>query len=98
MINLFDIDFDVASVDNHLWSNFVDRIGLQKASLAIRQSLDLQYMQGNNLTIPMLIVETCGTALVNITNLRIQSGLLANSSSNIIIYSSRNNSYQLLKS
>ena len=46
-----------------------------KANLAVRQSLDLQRMQGSTSTIPVLILETCGTALVNSKSVKTYIGL-----------------------
>ena len=61
--SLFNLD--ECSLSNDLWPDFINKIGFIKAKLAVRQSLDLQSMQGSNLTIPVLILETCGTALIN---------------------------------
>ena len=45
-------------------TNFISKIGILRAKSAVRQALDLQRMQGNKSTLPILIVETCGTALI----------------------------------
>ena len=65
MSNSSLFNLDECSLSNDLWPDFINKIGLIKAKLAVRQALDLQSMQGSNLTIPVLILETCGTALIN---------------------------------
>ena len=65
MKNSSSYDFEKCSLSNDLWPNFINKIGFNKAKLALRQALDLQRMQGNSTTLPVLILETCGTALVN---------------------------------
>ena len=92
----FKIDFDNTSIDNNMWPKFVEHIGIHKAKIAIRQSLDLQDMQGNNLTLPILIVETCGSALISITTLREFTGISQYGRGNILLYSSKLKSLQLL--
>ena len=59
------LDFDKCILSNQLWPDFINKIGIFKAKSAVRQALDLQRMQGSFSTMPVLILETCGTALVN---------------------------------
>ena len=63
----------------------------------MRQALDLQSMQGSNLTIPVLILETCGTALVNAQAVKTYIGLSYFDQGMVLIFSSRTKSIQLLK-
>ena len=91
------VDFSNCNLSNDLWSSFVNHIGLSKAKLAIRQSLDLQYMQGNIYTLPVLILETCGSALVRTEALRYLTGLPSFGKGMVLIYSTKSNSVQLLK-
>ena len=65
MRNTSSFNLDQCSLSNDLWRYFVNKIGFNKANSAVRQSLDLQRMQGSDSTLPVLILETCGTALVN---------------------------------
>ena len=58
MSNSSLFNLDECSLSNDLWPDFINKIGFIKAKLAVRQSLDLQSMQGSNLTIPVLILET----------------------------------------
>ena len=91
------IDFSNSNVSNHLWSAFINNIGLSKAKLAIRQSLDLQNMQGNISTLPVLILETCGSALIRTEVLRSLVGLPSFGKGMVLIYSTKSNSVQLLR-
>ncbi len=85
------------NVSNDLWSTFINHIGLSKAKIAIRQSLDLQEMQGNSYTLPVLILETCGSALVRTEVLRSLTGLPSLGKGMVLIYSTKSSSVQLLK-
>tara|TARA_Y100001968_G_scaffold137229_1_gene125401 strand:- start:384 stop:683 length:300 start_codon:yes stop_codon:yes gene_type:complete len=88
---------DECSLSNDLWPNFINEIGLIKAKLAVRQALDLQRMQGSNLTIPLLIIETCGSALVNATAVRSYIGLSYFDQRMVLIFSSKIKAIQLLR-
>ena len=59
------LDFNKCFLSNELWPDFINKIGITKARIAVRQALDLQVMQGSISTLPVLILETCGTALVD---------------------------------
>ena len=91
------IKLEECSLSNDLWPNFIDKIGFIKAKLAIRQSLDLQRMQGTNLTIPVLILETCGTALLKAKAVKTYIGLSYLDQGMVLIYSSKTKAIQLLR-
>ena len=91
------INFKDCNLSNDLWSNFIDNIGLSKAKQAIRQTLDLQNMQGNTFTLPVLILETCGSALVQAETIRALTGLPSFDKGMVLIYSTKSNSVQLLR-
>ena len=97
MIKSQFLDFGDCKVSNDLWSSFVNNIGLSKAKLAIRQSLDLQDMQGDSSTLAVLILETCGSALVRIEALRSITGLPSFGKGIVLIYSTKSKSFQLLR-
>tara|TARA_Y100001968_G_scaffold222795_1_gene205549 strand:+ start:829 stop:1134 length:306 start_codon:yes stop_codon:yes gene_type:complete len=90
-------DFDKCEHSNNLWSGFINQIGIYKAKLAVRQALDLQRMQGSSSTLPVLIIETCGTALVNSQVVKNHIGLSHLEHGMILIYSNNLKSIQLLK-
>ena len=85
------------SLSNDLWPDFINKIGFIKAKLAVRQSLDLQKMQGSDSTLPVLILETCGTALVNSHAIKTYIGLSYLEQGMVLIFSSKLNSIQLLR-
>ena len=97
MNNSFSFNFDECSLSNDLWSNFINKIGLIKVKLAVRQSLDLQRMQGSSSTLPVLILETCGTALVNSKAVKTYIGLSYLEQGMVLIFSSKLKSIQLLR-
>ena len=82
---------------NDLWTDFINKIGLIKANLAVRQSLDLQRMQGSTSTLPVLILETCGTALVNSDAVKTYIGLSYLEQGMVLIFSSKLHAIQLLR-
>ena len=91
------VNFNNCNLSNDLLSTFINNIGLSKAKLAIRQSLDLQDMQGNSFTLPVLILETCGSALVRIEALRSLTGLPSFGKGMVLIYSTKFNLVQLIR-
>ena len=97
MKNTSPFNLDECSLSNELWPNFINKIGFIKAKLAVRQSLDLQRMQGSTSTLPVLILETCGTALVNYQAVKTYIGLSYLEQGMVLIFSSKLNSIQLLR-
>ena len=91
------LDFDKSVLSNDLWPDFVNNIGTMKAKLAVSQALDLQRMQGNSETLPVLILETCGTALINYQLVKALIGLSYIERDMILIYSNQLNAIQLLR-
>ncbi len=81
---------------NHLWPCFVEKLGLFKAQQAVRQAADLQRMNGDNDTIPVLLVETCGIALANIHLLHHQTGFSFYDKGMLLILSKKEKLFQLL--
>jgi len=97
MKNSSFFDFDKCFLSNDLWPDFINKIGIFKASLAARQALDLQRMQGNHSTLPVLILETCGTALVSSKIVKTYVGLSCIEKGMLLIYSNKLNAIQLLR-
>ena len=97
MDNTSPFNLDNCSLSNDLWPDFINRIGFVKANLAVRQSLDLQRMQGSDLTLPVLILETCGTALVNSQAVKTYIGLSYLEQGMVLIFSRKLNAIQLLR-
>ena len=97
MKNTSIFSLDQCSLSNDLWPDFINRIGFIKAKLAVQQSLDLQKMQGSDSTLPVLILETCGTALVNSHAIKTYIGLSYLEQGMVLIFSSKLNSIQLLR-
>lgn len=71
------VELDLAGCTpvNDLWPELVERLGLERSARAARQALDLQAMRGAAGTLPMLLAETCGVALVERARLRAATGL-----------------------
>ena len=90
-------DFEKCSLSNDLWPSFINKIGIFKAKLAVRQALDLQMMQGTSSTLPILILDTCGAALINSKVIKTHIGLSYVDQGMLLIYSNKLNSIQLLR-
>ena len=97
MNNSSPFNLDECYLSNDLWSDFINKIGFIKAKLAVRQSLDLQRMQGSSETLPVLILETCGTALVNSKAVKTYIGLSFLDKGMVLIFSSKLKAIQLLR-
>ena len=97
MKNISPFNLDQCSLSNDLWPNFINKVGFIKAKLAVRQSLDLQRMQGSTSTLPVLILETCGTALVNSKVVKTYIGLSCLEQGMVLIFSSKLKAIQLLR-
>ena len=97
MKNFSSFNIEKCSLSNDLWPDFINKVGFIKANLAIRQSLDLQRMQGSTSTLPVLILETCGTALVNSEAVKTYIGLSYLEQGMVLIFSSKLNAIQLLR-
>ena len=91
------LDFDKCILSYHLWPDFINKLGIFKAKSAVRQAIDLQRMQGSLSTMPVLILETCGTALVNSEVIKTYIGLSYIEQGMVLIYSNKLNSIQLLR-
>ena len=90
-------DFDQCILSNYLLPEFINKIGISKVKLAVRQALDLQRMQGTRYTLPILIVETCGTALVDSEFIKNHIGLTFIDHGMLLIYSGKLKCIQLLR-
>ena len=97
MKNTSPFNIDQCYLSNDLWPNFINKVGFIKAKLAVRQSLDLQRMQGSTSTLPVLILETCGTALVNSYAVKTCIGLSYLEPGMVLIFSNKLNAIQLLR-
>ena len=97
MKNSSFFDFDNCFLSNDLLPNFINKLGIFNVKLAVRQAHDLQRMQGTSSTLPIIIMETCGTALVNSQVVKDYIGLTYIEQGMILIYSIKLNSIQLLR-
>ena len=97
MKNNSPFNLDKCYISNDLWPDFINKIGFIKANFAVQQSLDLQRMQGSSSTLPVLILETCGTALVNSQAVKTYIGLSCLEQGMVLIFSTKLNAIQLLR-
>ena len=81
---------------NDLWAEFSETLGLEKATKAVRQAIDLQAMNGVEGTLPILFIETCGVGLTTFSTLREQTGISLSGSNKVLIFSKKKKSFQVL--
>ena len=91
------LNLDKCSLSNDLWPDFINKIGFIKANLAVRQALDLQRMQGSTSTLPVLILETCGSALIESQAVKTYVGISYLEHGMVLIFSSKLKAIQLLR-
>ena len=82
---------------NDLWPQLVERLGFERSSRAVRQALDLQAMRGDATTLPVLLLETCGMALIQAEALRGQLGLAGAAELQVLLVSQPSLRLQLLQ-
>ena len=97
MANPSHIEFTDYKPGNYLWPELVEKLGSERANRAVRQALDLQCMNGNSSTLPVLFFETCGLALTSIDSLFSQTGLPCHGDRMVLILSTKKSSFQLLE-
>ncbi len=97
MEKLFSINLSSFESANNLWPSLISRIGLDKAHKAIRQAKDLQLMNGSTSTMPILILETCGVALINIESLKFKTEYNLALKDMVLILSRKQQSLQLIR-
>ena len=97
MKNSSSFNFNNSFLSNNLWPNFINKIGIYKAKLAVRQALDLQRMQGSSSTLPVLLLDTCGAALAHSQLVKLHIGLSYVDQRMLLIYSKKLNAIQLLR-
>ena len=95
---MIDFNFDFVNCEhvNYLWPDLVERLGSAKAQVAVRQAIDLQLMQGNKNTLPVLLFETCGVALTNVQTLYKNTGLSLYDRNTLVLLSTKNMFFQIL--
>ena len=97
MKNSSFFNFETCYLSNDLLPSFINKIGIYKARLAVRQAHDIQSMQGTFETLPVLILETCGLALVSSEAIKTYIGLSCEGNGMLLIYSTKLNAIQLLR-
>ena len=92
------IFFDYSSCEavDYLLPQLVDRLGIDKLKEAIHQAFDMQLMNGNNSTLPVLITETCGLALASAELLFLQTGTHPNRKGLVLLLSIKKNVFQII--
>jgi len=97
-VDVSDLDLASCAPVNHLWPELVEQLGLERSGRAAQQALDLQAMRGTASTLPVLLVETCGVALLERQQLRRASGLpLLEGPGLLLLLSSKRLELQLLQ-
>ena len=97
MNHTLSFDFKHFITDNNLWPKFVEKLGIYRAQQAVRQALDLQLMNGDDSTLPVLLPETCGLALLSMEMLHLHTGYQCEQKGMVLLMNIREKSLQLLR-
>ncbi len=90
------LNFSNCELVNHLWPAFLENLGIDRANRAVKQAIDLQKMNGDDLTIPVLFTKTAGIALTTSQLLREQTGLKIFGGNKVVLYSPGSRYMQVL--
>ncbi len=96
MKNFRPFDFSSYDVVNYLLPQFIERLGVVKSKYAFNQAFDMQRMNGNESTLPVLLTETCGLALASSDSLYSQTGILCSQKDLILLVSIKNRIFQVI--
>ncbi len=90
------LDLSSCEPANYLWSDLLEKFGIEKANQIIKQAIDLKNMQGKEGTLPVLFVNTGGVALTSFELLKLQTGLNLNGENKVLLYCPKDQSFQVL--
>ena len=82
---------------NHLWNDFINQIGIEKANQAVRQALDLKAMRAKDRDLPILFTRTGGVAFTTSEFLKKQTGLHINPDNKLLLLDQKLRFIQILK-
>ena len=92
----FYLELSDLEIVDYLWPQFVENLGFVKSKQALGQALNLQRMTGNQGTLPALLFETCGIALVHNDYFYSLTGILCSRPETILLLSIKKNCAQLI--
>ncbi len=81
---------------NYLWIHLSESLGIDKATQAVRQAIDLQAMNGSQETLPVLFFETCGIALGTLKSIRSQTDIPLHGDKEVLLFSHKQKVFQIL--
>ena len=85
------------SVD-FLWTDIIEKFGLDKAKQIISQAINVQRMQGKKKnTMPIVFTGTGGSALISIESIKKEKSSIDFDETNVLIFNLKEKSFQLLK-
>ena len=90
------LDFSGCKPVNYLWADFINMIGVDKATQAVRQSIDLNNMRGGKDTLPVLFTQTGGIALTTFEFVKNQIGLSLEGDNKVVLYKPEKKIIQIL--
>ena len=81
---------------NDLWIKFLNNIGTDKATRAVKQAIDLKKMYGNDNDLPVLYTSTGGIGLTTFHNLKNQIGIKLEGNDKVLLYNHIERQIQIL--
>ncbi len=82
---------------SYLWSELIERFGLEKANKLISQANDLQKMNGiKDTTMPIVFTGTGGLALISTELLNLKNNSINKKGNRVLIFNPKNKLFQIL--
>ena len=81
---------------NDLWIKFLNNIGTDKATRAVKQAIDLKKMYGSENDLPVLYTRTGGIGLTTFHNLKNQIGIKLEGNDKVLLYNHIERQIQIL--
>mgnify|MGYP001107581154 FL=1 len=79
-----------------LWTDLIEKFGLDKANKLVKQAIDLQKMQGSHDTIPIIFTGTGGLALIQEESFKYEKRDSKTKPTQVLIFNMKMKSFQIL--
>ena len=79
-----------------LWTDLIEKFGLDKANKLVKQAIDLQKMHGRHDTIPIIFTGTGGLALIHEESFKNEKRDSKTKPKQVLIFNMKMKSFQML--
>ena len=96
MSSFLSIDISNFNLSNKLLSQLSEKLGKERFCRAFQEAINLQGMFGNDTTLPVLLLENCGMALISKEALFNHTGVILEHKPMVLLLSTKDKSLQLI--